>query len=124
VYSFNAGTILAADGILVRHGAFVATLFVYLSCLSKSRPCSMLLATVSSRFYLQIQGNDVHCDESALTGESEEQSKSPATAPFMLSGTAVTKGTGTMIVTCVGLFSEEGIIQKLITGLGKEEASI
>ena len=26
-----------------------------------------------------------------------------------------------MLVTCVGLFSEEGIIQKLITGVGQEE---
>ena len=31
------------------------------------------------------------------------------------------KGTGSMLVTCVGLFSEEGIIQKLITGVGQEE---
>ena len=31
------------------------------------------------------------------------------------------RGTGTMLVTCVGLFSEEGIIQKLITGVGQEE---
>ena len=42
-------------------------------------------------------------------------------SPFMLSGTSVMKGTGLMLVTCVGLFSEEGIIQKLITGVGEEE---
>ena len=41
--------------------------------------------------------------------------------PFMLSGTSVMKGTGLMLVTCVGLFSEEGIIQKLITNVGEEE---
>jgi Ca2+ transporting ATPase len=41
--------------------------------------------------------------------------------PFMLSGTSIMKGTGSMLITCVGLFSEEGIIQKLITGVGEEE---
>ena len=69
----------------------------------------------------QIRGSDIACDESALTGESDEVKKSVAEAPFMLSGTAVMRGTGTMLVTCVGLFSEEGIIQKLITGVGAEE---
>lgn len=28
-----------------------------------------------------------------------------------------------MVVTCVGLFSEEGIIQRLITGAGAEETA-
>ena len=41
-----------------------------------------------------------------------------------LQGSAVMKGTGIMLVTCVGLFSEEGIIQKLITGVGQEEVCI
>ena len=40
---------------------------------------------------------------------------------FLLSGTSVKCGSGTMVVVCVGLFSEEGIINKLITGVGKEE---
>ena len=56
-----------------------------------------------------------------MTGESEEVKKTIDKNPFMLSGTAVMKGTGAMLVTCVGLFSEEGIIQKLITGVGAEE---
>lgn len=70
---------------------------------------------------LQISGSDIACDESALTGESDEVKKSAEKNPFLLSGTAVMKGTGSMLVTCVGLFSEEGIIQKLITGVGQEE---
>ena len=70
---------------------------------------------------LQIRGSDISCDESALTGESDEVKKSAEKNPFLLSGTAVMKGTGSMLVTCVGLFSEEGIIQKLITGVGQEE---
>ncbi len=36
-------------------------------------------------------------------------------------GTGVKQGTGTMMVTCVGLFSEEGIINRLITGNGADE---
>ena len=71
----------------------------------------------------QIRGSDISCDESALTGESEEVKKTVDKNPFMLSGTAVMKGTGAMLVTCVGLFSEEGIIQKLITGVGQEEVT-
>ena len=70
---------------------------------------------------VQIRGSDIACDESALTGESDEVKKSAEKNPFLLSGTAVMKGTGSMLVTCVGLFSEEGIIQKLITGVGQEE---
>jgi Ca2+ transporting ATPase len=70
---------------------------------------------------VQIRGSDISCDESALTGESDEVKKSTETHPFLLSGTAVMKGTGLMLVTCVGLFSEEGIIQKLITGVGHQE---
>ena len=49
--------------------------------------------------------------------------KDAESSPFMLSGTAVMKGTGIMLVTCVGLFSEEGIIQKLITGVGQTEVT-
>ena len=71
---------------------------------------------------LLVRGADVACDESALTGESDEVKKSEV-HPFMLSGTSVMKGTGTMLVTCVGLFSEEGIIQKLITGVGADEVA-
>jgi magnesium-transporting ATPase (P-type) len=69
----------------------------------------------------KVRGSDVACDESALTGESDEVKKDTKKTPFMLSGTSVMKGTGLMLVTCVGLFSEEGIIQKLITNVGEEE---
>ncbi len=72
----------------------------------------------------QIRGSDVATDESALTGEAEEIKKDALKKPFMLSGTSVMKGTGAMLVTCVGLFSEEGIIQKLITGVGAEEVCL
>eukprot|EP00730_Choanoeca_flexa_P001794 TRINITY_DN10785_c0_g1_i2.p1 TRINITY_DN10785_c0_g1~~TRINITY_DN10785_c0_g1_i2.p1 ORF type:complete len:1367 (+),score=394.58 TRINITY_DN10785_c0_g1_i2:109-4209(+) len=65
--------------------------------------------------------NNIKCDESALTGESYDINKSLTDNPWLLSGTAVKQGSGAMMVTCVGLFSEEGIIQKLITGVGEEE---
>jgi hypothetical protein len=101
---------------------------------SFAQPCkciSMFIHTIVLRQYFggfgcteQIRGHDVACDESALTGESDELKKSEDKAPFMLSGTAVMKGTGCMLITCVGLFSEEGIIQKLITGVGVEEVCV
>jgi Ca2+ transporting ATPase len=70
-----------------------------------------------------ISCNNIQTDESALTGESHDIRKSLDENPWLLSGTAVKQGSGTMIVTCVGLFSEEGIIQKLITGVGHEESA-
>eukprot|EP00052_Salpingoeca_macrocollata_P027037 m.254621 g.254621 ORF g.254621 m.254621 type:complete len:1271 (-) comp22682_c3_seq6:83-3895(-) len=69
-----------------------------------------------------VRASDVSCDESALTGESRDINKSLEKDPWMLSGTSVKQGSGLMIVTCVGLFSEEGIINKLITGVGQEES--
>ncbi|EDQ88754.1 uncharacterized protein MONBRDRAFT_8804 [Monosiga brevicollis MX1] len=69
-----------------------------------------------------FRADHIKCDESALTGESLDVPKSLEEDPWLLSGTSVKQGSGTMIVTCVGLFSEEGIIQKLITGVGEEES--
>eukprot|EP00054_Salpingoeca_dolichothecata_P015910 m.92418 g.92418 ORF g.92418 m.92418 type:complete len:1299 (-) comp21718_c0_seq1:367-4263(-) len=68
-----------------------------------------------------ISSSDLACDESALTGESDVVKKSVEKNPFLMSGTFVKNGSGKMIVTCVGLFSEEGVIQRLITGIGAEE---
>ena len=64
------------------------------------------------------------CDESALTGESRDVVKSLDKQPWILSGSSVKLGEGKMVVTCVGLFSEEGIIQKIITGVGAKESKV
>ena len=48
-----------------------------------------------------LGGQDEKCDESALTGEPEPISKSAET-PFMISGTTVNAGKGTMLVIAVG----------------------
>ncbi len=71
-----------------------------------------------------FEGYEIECDESALTGESEAIAKSVSHMPWMLSGTSVQSGSGKMLVTCVGLFSEEGIINRLITGAGEKEAAV
>ena len=85
---------------------------------------------------LKLQGGAIACadgilvernagsftmDESALTGESRDIHKNLHENPFVLSGSCVKLGEGKMVVTCVGLFSEEGIIQKIITGVGAAE---
>src|SRR5690606_17739006 len=54
-----------------------------------------------------IDGKDLQTDESVMTGESQLVKKNPK-APFMLSGCQVKNGVGTMLVTCVGEFSEWG----------------
>ena len=40
-----------------------------------------------------LQGQDLKCDESAVTGETDIMKKSPAHDPFFISGTNVTEGT-------------------------------
>eukprot|EP00041_Stephanoeca_diplocostata_P036660 m.1347271 g.1347271 ORF g.1347271 m.1347271 type:complete len:1261 (-) comp24911_c1_seq2:2923-6705(-) len=68
-----------------------------------------------------LRGKEMQCDESALTGESDPILKDTDVMPWMLSGTSVRKGAGRMLVIAVGLFSEEGIINRLVTKTGEEE---
>ena len=70
-----------------------------------------------------IQGHAVRCDESSATGESDLIKKQPAQEvydaivarrgtrkldPFILSGSKVTEGVGTFLVTAVGVHSVHG----------------
>ncbi|RKO97260.1 hypothetical protein CXG81DRAFT_11701, partial [Caulochytrium protostelioides] len=57
---------------------------------------------------LLIKGYGISCDESSLTGESHACDKDPASEPFLLSGTKVVAGMGTMLVTAVGPNSLNG----------------
>jgi len=68
-----------------------------------------------------ISGVELLIDEAALTGEADAVHKTPDDKPFLLSGTSVRSGTGKMLVVCVGLYSQEGTINRLITGMGQEE---
>ena len=67
------------------------------------------------------QGFDVAINESALTGESMLIKKTPESDPFLLAGTQVMEGGGTMIVTAVGENSQQGIILMLLADQDKEE---
>lgn len=57
---------------------------------------------------LFIDGHDLAIDESSMTGEPDAVKKTPK-APFLLSGCQVTTGTGSMLVTAVGMNSEWGV---------------
>lgn len=61
-----------------------------------------------------IQSNDLKIDESSITGESDHVTKNPDSDPFLLSGTHVMEGSGKMVVTAVGINSQNGIIMKLL----------
>lgn len=60
-----------------------------------------------------VQGNDIKCDEHAMTGESDLIIKNES-APVLLSGTKVMEGSGQMLVVAVGKNSQAGIIKDLI----------
>jgi len=60
-----------------------------------------------------LNGEGVKTDESALTGEPEPIVKS-ADAPYMVSGTTVNAGQGTMLVIAVGEHSISGKIRKAV----------
>ncbi|XP_062084475.1 calcium-transporting ATPase 12, plasma membrane-type-like isoform X2 [Humulus lupulus] len=49
------------------------------------------------------EGHSLKVDESCLTGESDHVEINAASNPFMLSGTKVVGGAGTMVVTSVGM---------------------
>jgi len=55
-----------------------------------------------------IEGSDVTCNESALTGESEDKIKSLDEDMFLLSGSTLSTGFCKMLVTSVGKYSRWG----------------
>jgi len=59
-----------------------------------------------------IEGSDLKVNESAMTGEPIDIHKTQQKDPFLVSGTAVTEGTGTMLVVAVGSRSQWGVILK------------
>ncbi|KAL7670422.1 hypothetical protein ACOME3_005358 [Neoechinorhynchus agilis] len=69
-----------------------------------------------------IQGNDLTIDESSVTGESDHVKKN-AKNRALLSGTTVMEGSGTMIVTAVGLRSQTGKVFALLSESKVQEKS-
>jgi P-type Ca2+ transporter type 2B len=65
---------------------------------------------------LLIDGHGVETDESSLTGETKNISKSVDGNPFLLSGTKVMDGAGTFLVIAVGENSEAGQIRMIVQG--------
>jgi Ca2+-transporting ATPase len=79
-----------------------------------------------------IQGHSLKCDESSATGESDQMKKTPASEvyeqlwngmannkldPFIISGSKVSEGVGTFLVTSTGVNSSHG---KLMMTLNEE----
>eukprot|EP00800_Vazella_pourtalesii_P020551 TRINITY_DN7314_c0_g1_i2.p1 TRINITY_DN7314_c0_g1~~TRINITY_DN7314_c0_g1_i2.p1 ORF type:complete len:854 (-),score=227.21 TRINITY_DN7314_c0_g1_i2:1277-3838(-) len=65
---------------------------------------------------LLIRGNELRSDQSSLTGETYQISKTPLKDILLYGGTEIREGTGTMLVTAVGINTENGRIVQLLTG--------
>lgn len=63
-----------------------------------------------------VMGEEVECDESALTGEPEDIKKDITNTPFIFAGTSVKNGSGSYLVTAVGINSMSGKITALVRG--------
>ena len=61
-------------------------------------------------------GCPARVDESHLTGEPDDVYKDTRSAAAALSGSKVVQGQGRMLVTAVGLNSQQGLILGSITG--------
>ncbi|KAK9802895.1 hypothetical protein WJX73_002795 [Symbiochloris irregularis] len=59
---------------------------------------------------LLFQACDLRMDESHLTGEADDKEKDTEAHPAALSGSKVLQGSGRMLVTAVGLNSQQGMI--------------
>jgi magnesium-transporting ATPase (P-type) len=59
----------------------------------------------------RVEGADVSCDESSLTGETDDVDKGAETDPFLLSGCALTAGNCFAVVVAVGEESQWGRIK-------------
>ncbi len=70
-----------------------------------------------------VQASDLKIDESALTGETDLIKKNTTDNVLILSGTHVVEGSGSFLVTAVGLNSETGTIMTLLgaTDVDEEE---
>lgn len=69
-----------------------------------------------------IQGNDVSVNESTLTGEAYLVKKNTKSDPMLLAGTQVMEGSGRMLVTAVGPYSQQGIIFTLMSKQAEEDS--
>ena len=67
-----------------------------------------------------ISSNELTCDESMLTGESEAVKK----YDFTYMGTSVTKGTATCEVTAIGMDTEMGKVSSLIEEAGDDKTPL
>lgn len=61
-----------------------------------------------------IEGSKFKANEAAMTGEPLDISKSRDKDPFVLSGTSISEGSGTVMIICVGSRSQWGVILKTL----------
>ncbi|GER44799.1 calcium-transporting ATPase 8 family protein [Striga asiatica] len=73
---------------------------------------------------LVVSCHSLSIDESSMTGESKIVHKDPTRTPFLMSGCKVADGYGTMLVTCVGINTEWGLLMASISEDNGEETPL
>uniref|UniRef100_A0A7N0TUM8 Calcium-transporting ATPase n=1 Tax=Kalanchoe fedtschenkoi TaxID=63787 RepID=A0A7N0TUM8_KALFE len=73
---------------------------------------------------LLVDGHSLQVDESSMTGESDNVEIDRAQNPFLISGTKVADGYGTMVVTAVGMNTTWGEMMSTISRDSGEETPL
>ncbi|CAA0822572.1 Calcium-transporting ATPase 10- plasma membrane-type [Striga hermonthica] len=73
---------------------------------------------------LVVSCHSLSVDESSMTGESKIVHKDHTRTPFLMSGCKVADGYGTMLVTCVGINTEWGLLMASISEDNGEETPL
>eukprot|EP00899_Mesostigma_viride_P003413 jgi/Mesvir1/13072/Mv06058-RA.1 len=71
-----------------------------------------------------VESVSLVADEASMTGESDPLSKDAIHHPFLISGTKVIEGYGTMIVTAVGMNTEWGRVMATVSEDSEEETPL
>lgn len=126
VLIIDTGDILAADGILFAATDMRQAPHAQLKATGQLTSAFTACTTLTtSGTHQSMSGADWHqiahrVDESHLTGEADDVFKDAQADAAAMSGSKVLQGSGRMLVTAVGLYSQQGLILGSLAGAGDD----